>query len=104
VFTKPGTDKFHGQFMINGNTAGLNARNPFSGTAPQPGYDSEMYNGNFSGPISKKASFFVDFNRRNINELSVINTPVLDANFNPIEFTDSVANPRTRTSFSPRLD
>jgi len=104
VFTKPGTDKFHGQFMINGNTAGLNARNPFSGTAPQPGYDSEMYNGNFSGPLGKKASFFVDFNRRNINELSVINTPVLDANFNPIEFTDSVANPRTRTSFSPRLD
>src|SRR5882724_6386145 len=104
VFTKPGTDKFHGQFMINGNTAGLNARNPFAGTAPQPGYDSEMYNGNFSGPLGKKASFFVDFNRRNINELSVINTPVLDANLNPIEFTDSVANPRTRTSFSPRLD
>src|SRR5882724_4326158 len=104
VFTKPGTDKFHGQFMINGNTAGLNARNPFSGTAPQPGYDSEMYNGNFSGPINKKASFFVDFNRRNINELSVINTPVLDASLNPIEFTDSVPSPRTRTSFSPRLD
>ncbi len=104
VFTKPGTDKFHGQFMVNGNTAGLNARNPFSGTAPQPGYDSEMYNGNFSGPINKKASFFVDFNRRNINELSVINTPVLDANLNPIEFTDSVPSPRTRTSFSPRLD
>jgi len=104
VFTKPGTDKFHGQFMVNGNTAGLNARNPFAGTAPQPGYDSEMYNGNFSGPISKKASFFVDFNRRNINELSVINTPVLDASLNPIEFTDSIPSPRTRTSFSPRLD
>jgi len=104
VFTKPGTDKFHGQFMVNGNTAGLNARNPFSGTAPQPGYDSEMYNGNFSGPLGKKASFFLDFNRRNINELSVINTPVLDANLNPIEFTDSVPSPRTRTSFSPRLD
>ncbi len=104
VFTKPGTDKFHGQFMVNGNTAGLNARNPFSGTGPQPGYDSEMYNGNFSGPLGKKASFFLDFNRRNINELSVINTPALDASLNPIQFTDSVSNPRTRTSFSPRLD
>jgi hypothetical protein len=104
VFTKPGTDQFHGQFMVNGNTAGLNARNPFSGIGPQPGYDSQMYNGNFSGPVGKKASFFVDFNRRNINELSVINTPALDANLNPIQFTDSVPSPRTRTSFSPRLD
>lgn len=104
VFTKPGTDKFHGQFMVNGNTAGLNARNPFQGTGSSPGYDSEMYNGNLSGPISKKASFFLDFNRRNINELSVINTPALDANLNQIQFTEELANPRVRTSFSPRLD
>ena len=104
VFTKPGTDKFHGQFMVNGNFNGLNSRNPFSGTGAIPGYDSEFYNGNFSGPLGKKASFFVDFNRRNINELSVIDTPALDANLNPIQFTDSVPNPRTRTSFSPRLD
>jgi len=104
VFTKPGTDKFHGQFMVNGNTAGLNARNPFLQGVPEPGYDSEMYNGNFSGPLGKKASFFLDFNRRNINELSVINTPALDANLNPIQFSEAVPNPRTRTQFSPRLD
>ena len=103
VFTKPGTDKFHGQFMINGNTAGLNARNPFQPGTP-PGYDSEMYNGNISGPITKKASFFFDFNRRNINELSVINTPALDANLNQIQFTDELSSPRVRTSLSPRLD
>jgi len=104
VFTKPGTDQFHGFFLINGNTAGLNARNPYLGDTPEPGYDSQMYTANFSGPLGKKASFFLDFNRRNINELSVINTPALDANFNEIQFTDSVANPRTRTQFSPRLD
>jgi len=104
VFTKPGTDKYHGQFMVNGNTAGFNARNPFSGTAPQPGYDTQFYNANFGGPLGKKASFFLDFSRRNIDELSVINTPALDANLNPIQFTDSVPNPRTRTEFSPRLD
>ncbi|HWZ97232.1 MAG TPA: carboxypeptidase regulatory-like domain-containing protein [Candidatus Dormibacteraeota bacterium] len=104
VFTKPGTDKYHGQFLINGNTAGFNARNPFQGTGPEPGYDSQFYSANFGGPLSKKASFFLDFSRRNINELSVINTPALDANLNPIQFTDSVPNPRTRTEFSPRLD
>ena len=104
VFTKPGTDKYHGQFLINGNTADFNARNPFQGTGPLPGYDSQFYSANFGGPAGKKASFFLDFTRRNINELSVINTPALDANLNPIQFTDSVANPRTRTEFSPRLD
>jgi len=104
VFTKPGTDKYHGQFMVNGNTAGLNARNPFQGTGPLPGYDSQFYSANFGGPLGKKASLFLDFSRRNIDELSVINTPSLDANLNPIQFTDSVANPRTRTEFSPRLD
>jgi len=104
VFTKPGTDKYHGQFLINGNTDAFNARNPFQGNGPLPGYDSLFYNANIGGPAGKKASFFLDFSRRNINELSVINTPALDANLNPIQFTDSVANPRTRTEFSPRLD
>jgi len=51
---KPGTDKYHGQFMVNGNTAGFNARNPFSGTAPQPGYDSQFYNGNLGDRSVKK--------------------------------------------------
>src|SRR5215813_6213312 len=89
VFTKPGTDKYHGQFLINGNTDSFNARNPFQGNGPLPGYDSQYYSANFGGPAGKKASFFLDFSRRKINELSVINTPALDANLNPIQFTDS---------------
>src|SRR5208283_1420425 len=35
VFTKPGTDKFHGQFAVEGNSSGLNTRNPFLGDATQ---------------------------------------------------------------------
>jgi hypothetical protein len=104
VFTKPGTDKYHGQFMVNGNTSSFNARNPFQGTGPLPGYDSQFYNANFGGPMGKKASFFLDFSRRNIDELSVINTPALDENLQPIQFVDSVPNPRTRTEFAPRVD
>ncbi len=29
IFTKPGSDKFHGQFMFNDNNAVLNSRNPY---------------------------------------------------------------------------
>src|SRR5258708_6247021 len=33
ILTKPGTDKLHGQFMINGNDSPFNARNPYEGSA-----------------------------------------------------------------------
>jgi len=110
VFTKPGTDKYHGQFSIVGNSSGLNTRNPFLHVDPithvdpfQP-YDSVIYMGNFGGPINKKASFFFDLQRRNIDEVAVINTPALDANLAQIQLSESVPNPRTRTNISPRID
>jgi hypothetical protein len=40
IFTKPGTDQLHGQLYVSGNTAAFNTRNPFEGTAQQPGYYS----------------------------------------------------------------
>jgi hypothetical protein len=104
ILTKPGTDKLHGQFMINGNHSAFNARNPFSGQADQPDYHSILYSGNIGGAINKKTSFFFSLERRNIDEISIINTPALDANFNPIQFTGAVPAPRTRTNLTPRLD
>jgi len=50
------------------NDSAFNSPNPFGG-ANQPGYDSTMFTGNIGGPINKKASFFFDFQRRNINNL-----------------------------------
>jgi Carboxypeptidase regulatory-like domain/TonB dependent receptor len=110
VFTKPGTDKFHGQFSVVGNSSGLNTRNPFLHVDPvthadpfQP-YDSVIYMGNIGGPINKKASFFFNVQRRNIDEVAVVNAQILDSNFQPTAFNASVPNPRTRTNLSPRLD
>jgi Carboxypeptidase regulatory-like domain/TonB dependent receptor len=104
ILTKPGTDRFHGQLLINGNDSAFNSRNPFEGDAVQPGYHSVLYSGNIGGPISKKASFFFNLDRRNLDEISIVSAPALDANFNPIRFTDAVANPRTRTNLTPRVD
>ena len=97
IFTKPGTDKFHGQFSVVGNDSSFNSRNPFLGDAAQSPYDSVIYMGNIGGPINKKASFFFDVQRRNIDEIAVVNAPAID-------FTQSVPNPRTRTNLSPRID
>jgi Carboxypeptidase regulatory-like domain/TonB dependent receptor len=107
IFTKPGTDKYHGQLFLTGNTAGFNSRNPFEvvpdGTAP-PGYESTQFSGSIGGPINKKTSFFFNFERRDINDLSIVSAQVLDPAFNIINFSDAVANPRVRTNLSPRLD
>lgn len=105
IFTKPGTDQLHGQLYVIGNTAAFNTRNPFQGTAQQPGYYSTQYSANLGGPLGKKASFFTNIERRNLNELSVVNTPFVDpATFQITQFTEAVPNPRGRTNFSLRFD
>src|SRR5579859_2384356 len=103
IFTKPGTDKFHGQFSFIENSSALNARNPFGGTH-QPAYDSQEFVGSVGGPISKKASFFFSVGRHDVRDTSIINATVLDSNFNPIVLSEAVANPKITTDMSPRID
>jgi hypothetical protein len=103
IFTKPGTDKYHGQFSVVGNDSAFNSRNPYLGTASQEPYDSVIYQGNIGGPINKKTSFFFDIQRRNIDEIAVVNAKILDSN-QQVNYNVSVPNPRTRTNLSPRID
>ena len=104
IFTKPGTDKMHGQLSVEGNSSTFNARNPFA--SEKPPYYTVNYNGNVGGPINKKSSFFVDFQRRNVNEVAIVNATVLgsDPNLTPGPFNQSVPNPRTRTNIGTRFD
>src|SRR6266446_5370085 len=108
ILTKPGTDQFHGQAYLSGNTAGLNSRNPCevlpAGTQP-PRYNPRQDSGEIGGPlVSKKASFFFNLERRDINELSVVSAQIVDpTTFAIVPFSDAVKNPRTRTNLSPRI-
>jgi Carboxypeptidase regulatory-like domain len=102
IFTKPGTDKFHGQVFALGNDSSFNSHNPFAGS--EPPYESTQYSGNIGGPLGKKASFFFTAERRNINDINAINATVLDENLNPSEIIDSVPYPRRRTNLGPRFD
>jgi hypothetical protein len=109
VFTKPGQDQYHGQFMANFNNSRFNSLSPFlhlngAGAVAPPDYHSEMYNGSFGGPINSKSSFFFNVQRRNINETSIVDATQLDSNFNPVPFSTAVLNPRTRTEIGPRID
>jgi Carboxypeptidase regulatory-like domain/TonB dependent receptor len=102
VFTKPGTDKYHGQAFISGNDSAFNSPNPFAGS--EPPYDSTQYNGSIGGPLNKRASFFFNAERRNINELTAINASILDPMLNQTNLVESIQNPRQRTNLSPRVD
>jgi carboxypeptidase family protein len=103
ILTKPGTEKFHGEASFNFNNQNLNSRNPFALTrAP---YMSRRYGGDIGGPIvKKKASFFFDFERREVNDRAVINATILDPNFNIVPFAATIAIPRRTYDFSPRID
>lgn len=99
IFTKPGTDKFHGQLLVDGNDSAFNTHDPFIAT--EPGYDSTLINGSLGGPINKKASFFVSVQHRDINNLSAINA-IDPATLLP--FSATLPNPLERTNIGPRLD
>ncbi len=121
IFTKPGTDKFHGQMLVDGNTSAFNARNPFEilpeGVSP-PSYHSEQYSGNIGGPLSKKASFFFNIDQRDIGALGIVSATVVcgdqflqipcpsgTPNYSVLQpYSQAVTNPQTRTNLSPRID
>src|SRR5258708_2869145 len=94
---------------MNGNSSEVNSLNPFEiipiGTQP-PSYDSRQFSANIGGPLaSKKASFFFNIERRDLNELSVVSAQIVDPTTLAITpFSAAVPNPRTRTNLSPRLD
>ncbi|HYK22814.1 MAG TPA: carboxypeptidase-like regulatory domain-containing protein, partial [Pyrinomonadaceae bacterium] len=92
ILTRPGTDRFRGQASFNFNDDALNARNPFA--TSRPPIQTRQYGGNFSGPISKrKASFFVDFDKRDIDDQALIVATILDANNNIVGFSQSAPLP-----------
>lgn len=102
ILTKPGTDKLHGSFMMNGNDSAFNSLNTF--VKEEPPYYSTFLVGNAGGALGKKASWFGSVFRRDNASNSIINAIVLDSGLNASNYTAAVANPQSRLDVSPRLD
>ncbi len=103
ILTKPGTDKLRGAVGFNDSDGVFNSRNPFS--TNKPDYSMRMWNGNLGGSLSKRASFFLDFNRRDVQD----NTIIVAQYFDPKTLTQSnintaVLSPSAFTVISPRVD
>ncbi len=103
IFTKPGSDKFHGQGYYDISDGVWNSRNPFLPVAPP--FRTQLFGGNVSGPLGKKASFFVDVERRLINDNDIVNAIVPTAGFLGSALNHSYySTPQRRTTISPRVD
>jgi hypothetical protein len=87
ILTKPGTDSYHGSFSTTYGDRVLDTRNPFIGT--EPGYSTKSFMGNGGGPINKKSSFSINFNRRQIDEDNLIKAQVLDSSLQRSSLTSA---------------
>ena len=103
IFTKPGTEKFHGTFGYNFANDFWNSRNPYA--AQKAPFHLNEVNGSLSGPINKHASFNLDFTREMNDNGNVINGVTLDPGTLVITpFTGSVLAYSRWTRVTPRLD
>ena len=104
IFTKPGMDKFRGQVSSSFNDNAFNARNPFLSSSNKPAFQSRQFSGNLAGPLAKKVSFTMDFERRDIDEFGVVNATILDSSFLPLAERIAVPAPNMRMSLTPKVD
>ena len=106
ILTRPGTDKVRGSAFFNFQDESFNSRNPFATSSRKRSpYQLRQYGGNLGGPlVKKKASYFIDFERREIDDNELVKATILDANFNPVDLGLGVLVPRRNITFSPRID
>ena len=121
VFTKPGTDKYHGNFSIQGNDKSFNTSSPFLGSAnQQPDYHRIFFIGSLTGPLTKTSSYSLAGSHRTIQDNSIFAGQIISTSpssavlcapgdttcsLNAYPATNRATfHPQTRYDFTPRLD
>ena len=103
ILTKPGTDKLRGNFRFEDSDSAFNSRNPFASNKPH--YSNRQFGGNVSGPINKRASFFMEFFHRGVQDNAVTNAVYLNpSSFQISPITTAIVTPLANTAFEPRVD
>jgi hypothetical protein len=108
ILTKPGTEKLHGQVLLQGNDRSFNTGNPFTANIPE--YYSYQFSGSLSGAISKKASFFLSVDSRDLQSVNAWRIPdaVLPNSagvyVDNLDYAVSLLSPHIRDNASLRFD
>ncbi len=103
IFTKPGSDHFHGVVGYNLGSEIWNGRNPYA-TQRAPFLLQEFEN-SFSGPLNQRTSFTLDVERHMVDNGSVSNGVVLNPQtLVPNPFTSVQTTPQRRWLLGPHVD
>ena len=104
IFTKPGSDKFHGSVFFNIGSNVFNSRNPYA--AVKAPFLLREYGTSLSGPLNHRASFTLDGRGDATDNGAIIDGATLDptslAIVSPFTSVDSVA--QHRVLVSPHVD
>jgi hypothetical protein len=103
ISTKAGADRFHGALFFTGSNSVFNANDPLSVAATPAG--KQRYGFELTGPItSKRTSFAVALEKRNIDEFNVIDAVTLGSNGDLTPVQQSVTAPQRLWIGSARAD
>ncbi len=103
IFTKPGTDKYHGSIGYNFANDVWNSRNAYA--AEKAPFHLNELRTNFTGPINQRASFNLILIREWTDNGNVVNGVTLNPQtLVATPFTDTPVAQLRRTGVTPRLD
>jgi hypothetical protein len=104
ILTRPGTNQFHGAGFFNFGNDFWNSRNPYA--QQKAPFLLREFGGNLSGPVGRRASFFMDTRRDATDNGAIINGTILDPLTLRIidPFTDVFRIPQRRFGINPRMD
>ena len=108
ILTKPGTEKLHGQALLQGNDKSFNTGDPF--TTNIPAYHSYQFSGALTGALSKSASFSLNVDARDLQSVNawVIPDAVLPNSagvyVDNVNYPVNLLSPHIRDNISARFD
>ena len=104
ILTKPGSDHLHGEGFFTFGDGRFNSRNPYG--AQKAPFNLKDYGGSLGGRISAKGSFYLNLDRRAIDNGEVVNASTLDPQTLTIvrPFTQVAVSPLRRLYASARFD
>ena len=103
IFTKPGTEKYHGTMDYSFGKDFWNSRNPYS--SQKAPFMLNEFEGNAGGPMGKRASFSLEWQRNMVDNGSISNGVTLDPQtLTAVPFNSVLTTPQRFTRLNPRVD
>ena len=102
ITTRPGGRQYHGQGMFHFNDETLNTRNAL-GPERTP-FQLRYFTGVLSGPLDKRSSFFVNAQRRQIDDNAFVAATVLDPSLRAVQLNQGLDFTRRETYLGTRAD